>query len=130
MRIDIPTNPDALIKLGQAIYKKHLALGDKSPLNGIEEIAKFGPQTEAANTQNERAKQLARDAETATQARDKVLGQTGAMREGTVRYYVTSARDVLLGLNKGKEQALGDWAFEVDASTTPASKPAPTQPRA
>jgi hypothetical protein len=35
---------------------------------------------------------------------------------GTVRFTVAAARDLLLSLNKGTEQKLGDWGFDVIAS--------------
>ncbi|MFM8469130.1 MAG: hypothetical protein ACKODH_04050 [Limisphaerales bacterium] len=40
---------------------------------------------------------------------------------------VTAARDVLLGLNKGNEQALGVWGFTVDTSP-PVKKPEKNTP--
>lgn len=123
MRVEIPGKPDELVKLSKAILAKHTALGAASPLNGIEGIENFEPQTTTADTQNELAKTLNRQAETATQLRDNALGQTGQLREGTVRYFATSARDILLGMNKGKEQKLGDWGFTVNASTQSSSTP-------
>jgi hypothetical protein len=52
-----------------------------------------------------------------------------ASTAGTVAYFVRSARDILLGLNKGNEQKLGDWSFEVDQSAQAkpkaAAKPKP-----
>jgi hypothetical protein len=35
------------------------------------------------------------------------------LKENTVRWFVNSARDVLLGLNKGQEQQLGEYGFNV-----------------
>lgn len=120
-RIDIPGNPDDLIKLGKKLKEKHVALGDASPIKGVKDIDQFPAKLETADTQNDLSKQLYKDAEKATQNRDLPLGHVGQLREQTVRYYVTSARDVLLGLNKGNEQALGDWGFTVDTSP-PAKK--------
>lgn len=115
-RIDIPGNPDDLIALGKKIKDKHVALGDNSPIKGVKDIDLFAGKLTTADTKNELSKQLYRDAEKATQDRDLPLGHVGQLREQTVRYWVTSARDVLLGLNKGNEQALGDWGFTVDTS--------------
>lgn len=132
MRIDVPTNPDKLIKLARKILTQHAELGAASPLNNIEEIEKFEPQTDAAAAQNDLASDLYKQAETATQLRDKALGQSGQLREGTVRHFVTASRDLLAGANKGKEQKLGVWGFEVDASPAPAkaTKAAAAKPTA
>ncbi len=126
-RVDVPTNPDDLIKLATKIKDKHAALADASPIKGVKDIDLFAGKLTTADTQNETAKQLAKDGEKATQNRDLALGQSGQLREQTVRYWVASARDVLLGLNKGNEQALGDWGFTVDTSPHP-KKPAPPAP--
>lgn len=122
-RVDIPSNPDDLIKLGKQLKDKHVALGDDSPIKGVKDIALFPAKLAVADTKNALMIQLYKDAEKATQDRDLPLGQTGQLREQTVRYWVTAARDVLLGLNKGNEQALGDWGFTVDTSPHP-KKPA------
>ena len=125
-RIEIPGNPDDLIKLAKDLKAKHVALGVDSPIKGVKDIDQFPAKLTTADTKNELSKQLKKDAEKATQDRDLPLGHIGTLREQTVRYWVTSARDVLLGLNKGNEQALGDWGFTVDTSppVKKAKKPA------
>lgn len=115
-RIAIPSNPDDLINLGKKLKDKHVALGEASPIKGVKDLDQLPAKLTTAETKNELSKQLYRDAEKATQDRDLPLGHTGQLREQTVRYWVTAARDVLLGLNKGNEQALGDWGFSVDTS--------------
>jgi hypothetical protein len=123
MRINIPSNPDQLISLAQSVLAQHTKLGAASPLNGIEGIANFGAQVDTADTNNDLADTLYKQAETATENRDKALGPN-ATTPGYVRYFVTSARDVLAGLNKGNEHKLGDWGFEVDASPQAATSAA------
>ena len=44
-----------------------------------------------------------------------------------VEFNVKSARDILMALNKGNEQQLGDWGFDVDTSARAAGSP-PTTP--
>lgn len=122
-RVKIPTNPDDLIKLAQAIVKKHEADGAGSPLAGLD-MAEMDGKTSTADTHNRSAAQLYRDAEKATQDRDLALGTNNPVK-GTVINYVRSARDILSGINKGNEQALGGWGFEVDQSPAPASKKTP-----
>src|SRR5437870_3538228 len=107
-RVDIPTNPDFLIALATKILAKDTALGANSPFKGIKNWPTFSTLSTGAKTSNDASKLLAQQAVEATQARDNALGQTGRLKENTVRWFVTSARDVLLGLNKGSEQALGE----------------------
>jgi len=125
MRIIIPSNPGDLISLAQAVLAQHTKLGAASPLNGIDGIANFGPQVTAADTNNQMADSLYKQAETATEDRDIALGPN-AVTPGYVRYFVTSARDVLAGQNKGNEHKLTVWGFEVDSSpqATPEAKAA------
>ena len=123
MRINIPGNPDDLITLAKAILAQHVKLGATSPLNGINGIAGFGAQVTSADTSNQQAATLYEQAKTATEARDNALG-SDLTTPGYVRYFVAAARDVLAGQNKGSEHKLGEWGFEVIAST--AAKPAAT----
>ena len=121
-RVIIPTNPDDLIALGKSIGVKHTADGAGSPLTALN-MADMGAKTTTADTQNQASQKLYRDAETATQNRDNALGKDKTT-QGTVGYYVTAARDLLLALNKGNEQKLGDWGFTVDQSAQSSAKPA------
>jgi hypothetical protein len=122
-RVNIPTNPDELIALALAIGKKHTADGAGSPLAALN-MAEMQTKSTTADTQNQSAAQLYRDAEKSTQNRDLALGTANPVK-GTVLNYVRSVRDVLSGIYKGNEQSLGDWGFEVDQSPQAGSKPAP-----
>lgn len=110
VRVNVPKNPDQLIQLAQSILTKHAADGAASALAGLD-MADLNAKTATADTQNKATAKLYRDAETATQNRDLALGTDGVIK-GTVGYYVRSARDVLLGIHKGNEQKLGDWALK------------------
>jgi hypothetical protein len=125
VRINIPANADDLIVLAKKILARAAEPNGPTPLPE-EKMTDMTAKTATADTKNELCKDLARQAETATEARDNALGQTGQLRDGTVRFYVTSVRDVLLGLNKGNEHALGDWGFDVDASPSPSAKAKPS----
>ena len=129
MRINIPGNPDEFITLTKSVLAKHVALGATSPLNSIPGIAGFAAQTGVADTQNLAAKDFTQKSETATEARDNAIGAT-TDTAGSLQFFVTSARDLLLALNKSTEHKLGDWGFEVIASTAPApaAPPAPPHP--
>ncbi|MFN0067769.1 MAG: hypothetical protein ACKVYV_09055 [Limisphaerales bacterium] len=73
----------------------------------------------------QRREALRQKAEQCTEARDRTLGIASARtEEGTALFAVLAAREVLLGLHKGREHRLGDWGFEVDASPRAKAKPA------
>jgi hypothetical protein len=111
--VDVPTNADDLIALAKAILAKDAALGANSPFKNIKNWTAFTGLNGTADTSNTASNTLYQQAEEATQTRDNALGQSGQMKENTVRWFVTSARDVLLGLNKGQEQQLGEFGFNV-----------------
>lgn len=121
LRINLPNTPEQLIALAQAIDAKDTALAAASPLKGIKNWSQFKALVALADAKNKSAKDLAKQAEKANEDRDNALGQRGQLTENTVRWFVTSARDVLVGLNKGNEHALGDWSFAVDTSVSAAS---------
>jgi enamine deaminase RidA (YjgF/YER057c/UK114 family) len=111
--VDVPTNPDDLIALAKAILAKDTALGANSPFKNIKNWSAFTGLNGTADTSNTASNTLYQQAEEATQTRDNALGQSGQLKENTVRWFVNSARDVLLGLNKGQEQQLGEFGFSV-----------------
>jgi hypothetical protein len=137
VRVKIPRKADDLITLGEDIITQHVALGPESPLNGLDMPA-FADRVAAAKAKNVEQKKLRKDAETATEDRDDLLGKKkdqSSTTEGTVLNFVTRSRDMLLGKYKGKEQHLGDFGFEVNQSSSsgsataaPAPIPAPTDP--
>ena len=120
LRINIPTKPDKLIELAQAILLKNGDLGANSPLKTLR-ISDFQNLTVTADTKNKLSKNLYKQAERATEERDIALGHDGPLSANTVRFFVASARDLLSGIYKGNEQALGDWGFEVDTSPRPSA---------
>jgi hypothetical protein len=121
-RVTIPENTDAALILAQSILNKHQADGERSPLAPLN-IADLTAKTATADTQNQLAIKLYRDAETATQNRDHALG-ADYTTPGTVNYYLAAVRDLLLGIHKGNEQKPGDWGFEVDQSASATAKAA------
>jgi len=129
--VDVPTNPDDLITLATKILAKDTALGANSPFKNIKSWAGFTALNTTADGSNKDSKKYAQLSVEATQARDLALGQTGQLKENTVRWFVTSARDVLLGLNKGQEQQLGEYGFDVTygTPTSAAKKQAKAAPK-
>lgn len=121
-RVIIPKNKATAITLAQAILAKHKADGAASPLTALN-LTDMTAKTGTADAQNQLSAKLYRDAETATQNCDLALG-ADYTTPGTVNYYLAAVRDILLGINKGNEQKLGDWGFEVAQSTAAKSTPA------
>jgi hypothetical protein len=115
MRIPIPQNPDDFITLALAISMQHAKLGAASPLKGIQGIDQLATLAATASTQNGLASQLYEQAETATEARDKAIGDS-VETPGCLRFLVSASRDVLTGVNKGAAHQLGDWGFTVNAT--------------
>jgi len=117
--VEIPTDAPGLIALAALIIAKHVLDGAASPLAGLDMVM-FTSKNATAKAQHTLATQLNRDKEKANAERDHALGiaegQT-TKTTGTVKFYVTSARNVLLGLNRGKEYNLGDWGYDVQFSS-------------
>lgn len=130
VRVIIPRNPDEFIELAERIVTKHNEDPVNSLLSGLD-MADFEAKVLAAKASNASAKQLRKDAETATEDRDHILGRKkdqSSSTEGTVLNFVTRARDILLGYHKGKEQHLGDFGFDVNQSVASAKGDEPTTP--
>lgn len=115
-RVLIPLEPPALIELAEAIIAKHVVDGVASPLNLLD-MADMTAKTTFAKARHAEVEQMDKDKEKAYETRDLALGineDQDSFTPGTVSFYVKSARDVLLGANKGREQTLGDWGYRID----------------
>lgn len=123
VRVDIPTNPEELSLLATQIVQKHQINATNSVIPAIL-INPLINLVEEIIILVESSLQLRRDAETATQSRNLLLGiarSQNSKTPNTLRYYLSSIRDILLGMYRGQEQRLGDWGFEVNASTIAAN---------
>lgn len=130
VRVIIPRNADELIELGESIVAKHNEDPLTSPLAGLD-MAAFATAVTAAAAKSDEVKQLRRDAETATEDRDTLLGHRrdqNTNTPGTVLNFVVRSREILLGAYKGNEQRLGDFGYEVNQSTTGAGNGGGTAP--
>jgi len=116
LRIVIPTNVGALLKLATLIFKKHQADGAASPLNALADYkwSDLGPNIALALAKHDEAEELSRRAEQAYRDRDKLMGDIPGL--------VRSSRDLLKGVYKKTPKKLGEWGFEVN-DTPRASKP-------
>ena len=119
--VEIPTDAPGLMALADLIIAKHVLDGPASPIGGLDMVM-FTSKNATAKAQHKLGTQLERDKEKANAERDHALGiakgQT-TKTPGTVKFYVTSARNVLLGHNRGKEYNLGDWGYDVQFSRGP-----------
>lgn len=119
VRVIIPRNADELIELCESIVAKHNEDPATSPLVGLD-MAAFEALVTDGRTANENVKQLRRNAETATEQRDTLLGHRrdqSTNTPNTLLNYVVRSREILLGSFKGTEQRLGDFGFEVNQSS-------------
>jgi hypothetical protein len=98
------------LHLAESVATKHTALGDASPLKGLEWAENAPIITEAVKFHKDAA-QLHRDAEKATQSRDNLIGDVGE--------FVRQCRDVLRGVHRSNPRTLGDYGFEVNDTPTP-----------
>jgi len=115
--------PDELITNGEKVLKKHVELGEKSPLNGLD-MATFERNLNDAIAKRAEAKKLHDQAELLNQQAGRSLGMDSAQNSkttGTVYSTITSARDILLGFSRGQEKKLSEWGFDVVISDVPQS---------
>ena len=115
MRVDIPKNPEELLKLATAIYKKHVADAANSPLRllGDYKWETEGPKLPTAQAKHDEAEGYRKKMDAAYRERDLIMANVTSI--------VRSSRDVLAGINHENMKRLGDWGFSVESS--PAAKP-------
>ena len=107
--------PDELITTGEGLLKKHIELGEKSPLNGLDMVL-YEKNLNDAKARRAEAKKLHDQAELLNQQAGLNLGTDTTQNSkttGTVYSTITSARGILLGLYKGQEKKLSEWGFDV-----------------
>ena len=123
-KVEIPVHkPDELINSGGDVLKKHVQLGEKSPLNGLD-MATFERNLNDAIAKRAEAKKLHDQAELLNQQAGLSLGTDSSQNTktpGSVYSTLTSARDILLGTYKGQEKKLSEWGFDVVISDFPQS---------
>jgi len=119
VRINVPLgNPDDLVSLAESIHAKHTELKDKSPLKGLTDLDMddFGENVTEADEQRTNAKDFERKAQEANGKASGIIGVgPGNTRntKGTLLFGITQIRDFLAAVNKGNEEALNGWGFEV-----------------
>jgi hypothetical protein len=119
VRINVPLgNPDDLVALAESIEKKHTELKDKSPLKNLPDLDMdaFGENVTEAQEQRSTGKDYERKAQEANGKASTVIGVGPGLTQntkGTLLFGITQIRDLLAAINKGNEEALSGWGFEV-----------------
>lgn len=128
VKVEIPSKkPDEMLTLAEKLAKRNAELADKSPISSLN-MSALNSALKAAKEKREQARRLHEEAEKLNQEANLALGIDGTQKSktpGTVLNIVTSARDILLGLNRGKEEKLNEWGFKVVNGT--ASKSSKTE---
>jgi len=119
VKIEIPDSmPDVLTKIGEDLLKKHLELGEASPLSELD-METFAEKLKYGITRREGAKILREHAEILNQRACLSIGidkSQNARTPGTVYSTLMRARDILMGMNRSQEQNLSEWGFDVVVS--------------
>ncbi|MCD4818487.1 MAG: hypothetical protein K8S23_07325 [Candidatus Cloacimonetes bacterium] len=136
VKVDLHVNKiEALMTLLSVVNKKHIALGTDSPLNHIN-MADFDSKLKVAETKRASSKELRAQSEALMEAAYSIIGlgiDQGSTSPGTLYYYLTSIRDMLLVIYKGNEEQLSTWGFNVVSSSSshgdnaPVSDPPPVE---
>jgi hypothetical protein len=126
IKVEIPeSKPDLLNKMGEDVLKKHTELGEKSPLNGLD-METFAANLKDGISKRAQAKSLHEQAELLNQQAGLSIGidkSQNTKTVGTVYSTLTSARNILLGINVGQERKLTEWGFDVVISNVTYNKP-------
>lgn len=117
----VPKKASKMITLAKQIIAKHTALGLNSPLKSLN-MVDFAAKTTTADSENTNALSLTQEKENTFLLRDRILGTDTKQNfgsPGTVRYFITAVRDILVGIYKKTETQLGLWGFDVQTSPKP-----------
>jgi len=117
-RVVIPRKVVEALILSGNVLNKHDSDGVDSILTGLD-MAGWQSLHDFAHARNEEALAFDFQKELAIQERNQTLGvdyDQVSTNPGTVRYYIKSIRDYLMGLYRNNPQTLGLWGFEVNTS--------------
>lgn len=115
IRVDIPTDVDLLLDLGDNILKKHQNDGVASVLNIIN-MAEYESLLADAKQKHKDGGDFGRLKENAFEQRNFALGLLyfqNTFTENTVLYFVLAVRDLLKGAFRDELRQIGKWGFEV-----------------
>jgi hypothetical protein len=130
VKVEIPTgSPDEMIELTEDIVEEHEDLKEASPLDD-KIVQAMKQRATDAKAKRKRAADLEAEAGKLRDQADTLIGiapgQTSETKD-TLRHDVTGTRDLLLVKNRGNEEALAEWGFDVSVGTAaaPQRKPKP-----
>ena len=119
IKIEIPiSDPAAFTGLCTAVVTRHKNPKLTTPLNNVEKLdmAKYETKAaEAAQLQGE-IDEMVRALQEKTGKRDALIGSAkgqNSQTEGTLHFMTLQIRDLLLAVNRGNENALEPWGFNV-----------------
>ena len=124
VRVNIPTNPDDMIGLLEAILREHQRLGAASPVSAAM-AAQMQAVVDAAKPKRQLGQDLARQSQEANESSNMFLGLgagQGVRTPGTGLNLVAQLRDLLLALHPGTESALEPFGFDVVVGTASSPK--------
>lgn len=125
VKVEIPvSSPDDLLGMALRLESNHTKKGVDSPLNSID-MTTFSVKLKRAQENRALAKKMHEDAEALNQQALQDLGIAkgqNSKTQGTIYSLITSARDVLMGINRGQEEKLNEWGFKVVSGGTMNSK--------
>ena len=127
IRVDVPRgNPADLVKLTLGIVKQHKKLAANSPItNAVVNMAAFEARANQADVLEQDIESLERELQEKVGKRDQLLGIAdgqNAQTEGSLLFETLKIRDLLLAVNRGNEQALEPWTFNVVVGSAAARK--------
>jgi len=118
-RVDLPSRDIDAIDLCERIKKQHAIVATASPINGVD-MADFDAQLQRLKDVETQIQDLYGILAPLYQEKANILGR-GANQtvdtRGTLLFYTTQIRDVLLAIYKGMERNMATWGFRVVLST-------------
>lgn len=128
VRVSVPKDsPEDFLKLLGSVLKKHKQLGDKSPLKNLTKVnlKDYEAGLVSVEQQRQKSEELRQQSENLMQQAYTTLGiakgQT-ASTPNTLYSALLTIRDYLLALNRGEEEALSEWGFNVVVGTAKSPK--------
>ena len=127
VRVDVPRDDrPALIKLALAIVKQHGKAGTASPItDGVVKMTDYTTRATAAAALQIDIEDLDRTLQQKVGQRDQLLGMAdgqNAQTKGTTLFETLQIRDLLLAVNRGNEEGLEPWGFDVVVGSAAAPK--------
>jgi hypothetical protein len=127
VKIDVPrSEPAALTKLALAVGEQLAKAGTASPITeGVVKMADYTKRANDAAALQTEIEDLEAQLQQKVGQRDQMLGIAegqNAQTKGTMLFETLQIRDLLLAVNRGNEEALEPWGFNVVVGSAAAPK--------